>query len=187
MVMRLLHLPRLAVGCALLLALAGCSSISTSQKQPDLTPVSSVDLDRYMGRWYVIAAVPTIFEKGKVATSDNYARRPDGRLDANFAFRKGSLDAPEREWKGVAKIVDPTTNARWKVQLFWPLWADYDILELDPAYRHAVVASRGGVWLWILSRDTTLPDSVYRDLELRLARRGLDPSRLVRVPQRTTP
>lgn len=156
-------------------------------KKPDLSTVPSVDLDRYMGRWNVIAAMPTIFEKGKVATADIYARRPDGRLEANYAFRKGSLDAPEKEWKGVAKIVDPATNARWQVQLFWPFWADYDILELDPNYRHAVVSSRGGKWLWILARDTTLPEATYAELERRLTQRGLDPSQLVRVPQRPTP
>lgn len=185
--MRLLNLTRLAAACALLLVAAGCSTMPASTKKPDLTPVASVDLDRYMGRWYVISAVPTIFEKGKVATSDNYARRADGRFDADFAFRKGSLDAPEQEWKGVAKIVDPATNARWKVQLFWPFWADYDILELDPNYRHAVVSSRGGKWLWVLARETTLPEATYRDLEARLAKRGLDPAKLVRVPQRPTP
>jgi apolipoprotein D and lipocalin family protein len=157
-----------------------------SSTAPNLSTVPSVDLDRYLGRWYVIAYTPNFLENGKVATSDNYARRADGKLQADFAFRKGSLDAPEREWKGVAKIVNRTSNAEWKVQLFWPLWADYLILELDPEYRWAVVASRGGKWVWVLARETSLPPAIYADLQQRVAARGLDARKLALVPQRTT-
>ncbi|MEO7414066.1 MAG: lipocalin family protein [Opitutaceae bacterium] len=157
-----------------------------STVKPNLTTVSSVDLDRYLGRWYVIAYTPNFLENGKVGAADNYARRPNGKLDANYSFRKGSLDAPEQEWKGVATIVNPTTNAEWKVQLFWPFSADYLILELDPQYRWAVVASRGGKWLWILAREPALPASLYADLQQRITARGLDAKVLALVPQRTT-
>ncbi len=172
--------PRLSLALAILLG-AGCSTMST--KTPNLMTVATVDLDRYMGRWYVISHVPNFLENGKVGTSDIYARRADGKFDANFAFRKGSLSAPEQEWKGVATIAERATNAAWKVQFVWPLAADYLILELDPDYKWAVVASRGGKWLWVLARETTLPDAVYRDIEGRVTRRGLDAAKLRRVPQ----
>ena len=159
---------------------AGCSTMSTS---PSLRTVDRVDLDRYLGRWNVIAAVPNVFERGKVGTADVYARRPDGRLTANYVFRKGSLDAPEQEWKGVAWVTNKTTNAAWKVQLFWPFTADYWILELDPDYRWSVVASRGGKWLWVLARERSLDDDTYNDIVRRIERRGLDAKALVRIPQ----
>jgi apolipoprotein D and lipocalin family protein len=134
----------------------------------------------------VIAYTPNLLENGKVGTADTYARRSDGKLEANYSFRKGSLDAPEQEWKGVATIVNRTTNAEWKVQLLWPFSADYLILELDRDYRWAVVASRGGKWVWILARDPSLPPSLYADLQQRIAARGLDAQKLAPVPQRTT-
>ena len=174
-----------ALAAALVVGLcAGCSTMSSAK--PNLTTVPSVNIDRYLGRWHVIAYTPNMLENGKVATADTYARRTDGKLEANYSFRKGSLDAPEQEWKGVATIVDRTTNATWKVQLFWPFSADYLVLELDPDYRWAVVASRGGKWVWILARDTTLPDSTYADLKQRVAARGLDAQKLTKVPQRTS-
>ncbi len=169
----------LAVG--VLVALTGCSSMS---KPPTYRTVAKVDLDRYLGRWWVIAYVPNFLENGKVGTADVYERRPDGRLTANYMFRRDSLDAPEKEWKGVAEVTNPATNAEWKVQLFWPFWADYHIIELDPDYAWAVVVSRGGKWMWVLARQTTLPDSVYRDIVDRVGRQGLDASALVKVPQR---
>lgn len=152
--------------------------------KPNLTTVSAVDLDRYLGRWHVIAYTPNFLENGKVATADTYARRDDGKLEANYSFRKGSLDAPEQEWKGVATIVNRTTNAEWEVQLFWPFSADYLILELDPDYQWAVVASRGGKWVWILARNPTLPASTFADLQQRISARGLDAQKLAPVPQR---
>lgn len=168
-----------AVG--VLVALTGCSSMSTP---PAYRTVANVDLDRYLGRWWVIANVPNFLENGKVGTADVYERRPDGRLTANYVFRRGSLDAPEQEWKGVAWVTKPATNAEWKVQLFWPFSADYHIVELDPDYAWAVVVSRGGKWMWVLARQPTLSEAVYRDILDRIGRQGLDASALVKVPQR---
>lgn len=179
----ILPLRALAVLSVVLLGV-GCTTMSSPK--PNLATVPSVDLDRYLGRWYVISHTPNFLEKGKVGAADNYARRPDGKLQADYSFRKGSLDAPEQTWKGVATVVDQATNATWKVQLFWPVSADYLILELDPDYRWAVVASRGGKWLWVLARDTSLPPATYADLERRIAARGLDAKNLERVAQRAT-
>ncbi len=136
-----------------------------------------------MGRWYVISNVPNFLENGKVGTSDNYALRADGRLDNIYAFRKGSLDAPEKRWEGVAWVTNTTTNAEWKVRLFWPFTADYRVLELDPDYRWAVVSNHDGKMLWVLARETSLSDNVYQDIVARITRLGLDPSKLQKVPQ----
>lgn len=76
------------------------------------------------------------------------------------------------------------TNAEWKVQLLLPFSAEYLVLELDPDYRWAVVASRGGKWLWILARDTSLPEATLTDLRQRITARGLDAQKLKPVPQR---
>ncbi|MET0262184.1 MAG: lipocalin family protein [Rariglobus sp.] len=148
-----------------------------------LATVQSVDLDRYMGRWHVIAYVPNYFEDGKVATSDSYAKRPDGKMDNIYAFRKKSFDAPEKEWKGTAWVTNTQTNAEWKVRLLWPFTNDYYILELAPDYSWAVVASNKGKLVWVLARDRKLPHATYTDLLQRIDRRGLESSRLVRVPQ----
>ncbi|MEO7598709.1 MAG: lipocalin family protein [Opitutus sp.] len=149
----------------------------------NLHSVSYVDLDRYLGRWYVISHVPYFLENGKVGTSDNYARRPDGKLDAIFAFRKESLTAPEKTWNGVAEITDPKTNAEWKVSFVWPISATYRVLELDPDYRWAVVSNGNGKLVWVLARETSLPDAQYQDILRRVTAQGLDANKLVKVPQ----
>jgi apolipoprotein D and lipocalin family protein len=164
-----------------LIGLAGC----TNMPNPGLHTVSRVDLPRYMGRWYVISNIPNFLENGKVATFDEYAPRPDGRIDVIYGFHKGALDAPGQRWKGVAWVTDAASQARWKVRLLWPFTSDYLVLELDPDYQWAVVGSNGGSLLWVLARQQSLPDTVYRDIQDRIAKQGLDPAKLVKVLQAT--
>ncbi|MDI1318740.1 MAG: lipocalin family protein, partial [bacterium] len=135
-----------------LLFLAGCATQGT----PPAT-VASVDLDRYMGRWYVISHVPYFLERGKVASYDTYARRPDGRLTNNFTFREKTLESPEKTWAGVARVVEGTGNATWKVSFVWPVSVTYKIFLLDADYRWAVVGTADAGLLWVLARDRQLP------------------------------
>jgi apolipoprotein D and lipocalin family protein len=150
---------------------------------PPVTTVKHVDLPRFMGRWHVIGHIPYSLERGKVATYDEYTLRPDGRIDNVFGFRKGSFDAPEQTWKGIAWVVDTTSNAEWRVQFIWPLRAAYLVTDLDPDYRWSVVGHPSRNYLWILARDRSLPDPLYRDLLKRAAAQGFDTSRVVKVPQ----
>lgn len=162
------------------LSLIGCS---TMPKNPPPRTVPHVDLNRYMGDWYVIANIPYLLEKGKVASYDTYSPRADGRMNNIFTFRKGSLDAPEQSWKGVAWVVNKETNAEWKVQFLWPLRATYLVLELDPDYRWAVVGTPNRKLLWVLARDKRLSDETYAMILKRMTAQGYEASRIFKVPQ----
>lgn len=161
------------------LLLGGCSTT----KQPLPAAVASVDLDRYMGRWYVISHVPYFLEKGKVASYDTYARRPDGRLTNNFTFREQTVDGPEKTWEGVAKVIDTTSNATWKVSFLWPVSVTYKIFALDPGYRWAVVGTKDGGLLWVLARERRLAPATYEKILAELREKGLTPEGLRLVPQ----
>jgi apolipoprotein D and lipocalin family protein len=171
--------PLLALGllAPLALALGGCAST------PRPSTVAHVDLDRYLGRWYVISHVPYFLERGKVASYDTYARRPDGRLTNDFTFRKKTVDGPEKTWRGVAWVTDTETNATWKVQFVWPFAVTYKIFALDPAYTWAVVGTDDAGLLWLLARERQLDPVQEAEAHAALRAKGIDPSRLVAVPQ----
>ena len=160
---------------------AGCSVVASSSPRPKT--VSYVDLKRYMGRWYVIANVPYFLEKGKVASFDTYALRPDGQIENNFTFRKGSFDATEKTWHGTAKVVNTETNAEWTVQFIWPLRTTYLVFDLDPEYQWAVVGTPDRKLLWILARTRQLPDATHTAILQQLRQSGFDVSKLSPVPQ----
>jgi apolipoprotein D and lipocalin family protein len=168
-----------ALGLVLALILAACRPSA-----PPLAVVNEVDLDRYLGQWYEIASFPQRFQRGCVASTAHYARRDDGRIRVENACRDGSFDAEWRRVEGVAWVTEPEeTNAKLKVQFFWPVRGDYWIIELDPDYRYAVVGHPSREYLWILSRTPTMDPAVYGKLIDRIAAHGFDPDRLERTPQ----
>ena len=171
--------------CGLLMAMLALSGCATPQ--PPLRTVPRVDLNRYLGNWYVIANIPYFLEKGKVASYDTYALRSDGRMDNTFTFRKGTLDAPEKSWHGVAWVVNHDSNSEWKVRFLWPFTATYLVLELDPDYQWAVVGTPGRDLLWVLARQRHLETPTYQGILHRIEAQGYDTNRLALVPQPAGP
>jgi len=149
--------------------------------------MAHVDLNRYLGRWYVIANIPYFLENGKVATYDTYSLRPDGRMNNIFSFRQRSFDAPEKSWRGVAWVLNRESNAEWRVRFLWPFYSTYLVLELDSEYRWAVVATPGHKLLWVLARSRELDEITYAEILKRIAAQGYDTNRLAKVPQPPEP
>jgi apolipoprotein D and lipocalin family protein len=166
-----------------LLALAAAGLAGCATNAPATRTVAHVDLNRYLGNWYVIANIPYFLERGKVASYDTYSLRPDGRLGNVFTFRKGSFEAPEKSWHGVAWVVNRESNAEWRVRFIWPFSTTYLVLELDPDYRWAVVATPGHKLLWVLARERHLDAATYAEILKRIAAQGYDTNRLALVPQ----
>jgi len=169
------------IGLLALLALSGCAMMRGG---PPLETVDSVDLERYMGQWYVIANIPYFGERGKVAGRAIYRMRDDGRMDDIYLYRDGDFDAPEEEMTGVAWVVNQETGAEWKVQFYWPLRFGYYIIGLDDDYRWTVVGHPSREYAWIMAREPELSDARYAELLALLESRGFDPGALEKVPQR---
>ncbi len=163
----------------------GCSTTTRRLGLPPLQTVNKVDLTRYVGTWYEIAAFPQRFEAGCTGTTAQYTLRSDGRIDVLNRCFLGSLDGPEKSAKGIAKAADPATNAKLKVSFFRPFWADYWIIDLGADYEYAVVGHPGRDYLWILNRTPTMDEAVYRAIIDRLKAQHYDTNKLVRTLQRT--
>jgi apolipoprotein D and lipocalin family protein len=156
---------------------------SRAADAPPLEVVDSVDLDRYLGRWYEIASYPAWFQKNCTAVTADYSLREDGRIKVINSCRKGTLDGKAKQSTGRAKVVDPTTNAKLKVSFFGPFWGDYWIIDLDPDYQWAVVGVPNRKYLWILSRTPQMDAALYDEIIARLPARRYDPTRLNRTLQ----
>lgn len=165
------------------LMLATSSLQAQKQELPPLQTVPKVDLNRYLGTWYEIATIPQRFQKGCTAVSATYTLRPDGKIKVLNECRKDSLNGRYKAAKGKAWVVDTLTNAKLKVQFFWPFTGAYWIIELDSNYQYAVVGHPGRKYLWILSRSRKMDDSLYNDLMERIKKHGYDLSRIIKTPQ----
>lgn len=160
-------------------ALAGCASPPVNRHSAiTLTTAPSVDLDRYLGRWYEIARLPNGFERDCEGVTAHYTRKPDGMIRVVNTCRAGAPDGTPRSATGRAKIVDQVSNAKLKVSFFGPFWGDYWILWRADDYSLSLVGEPSGRYLWILSRTPTLDDDVKAQALRRLENLGYDTSKL---------
>lgn len=151
--------------------------------------VGHVDLKRYVGTWYEIARFPNRFQKDCVANvTAQYAERADGQIDVTNQCDE--VDGEKDKANGVARITDPSSNAKLEVRfapdwLAWLpfVWANYWIVDLADDYSYAAVGEPSREYLWILSRKPTLDTAAYDALVNRLTAQGFDTAKLVKTRQ----
>ena len=174
----MLRLIFVLMAAALLGTLSGCGSL-LGALLPPLETASSVDLNRYTGKWYEIARYPTFFQAGCASSTAEYTVNDDGTIRVfNTCL---DVDGTVNDTiQGVAQVIDAVTNAKLKVTFPGiPFAADYWIIELGDNYEYAVVGEPTRSTLFILSRTTTLDEDKLNAILARLPDRGYDPTRLV--------
>ena len=173
----------LIVAVLALAAAAWSRTAAARDERPPLRSSLQLDLDRYMGRWWVIGHIPYFAERGKVATADIYALRPDGRIENTYVYRK-AFDKPEKSMRGVATVVPGTGNAQWRIAFFGGLVrADYLVMDVAPDYSWALIANPKRSLAWIFAREAQMDDVQFEALKGRFAVWGYAPAKIVRVPQ----
>ncbi len=143
---------------------------------------ADIDLQRYMGRWYVIANIPYFPESGKVATYDEYILRKDGRIDNIFGFKK-AFGKKEKQWKALATVKPGTGNKKWTIKFFGFLNADYEIIEIAPDYSWVLIGHPKREMGWVLARDPKMADGEYEGLVKKFEKFDYKISDFKRIPQ----
>lgn len=148
-----------------------------------LQTVPLVDLNKYAGTWYEIAAYPQRFQKNCYCTTARYTPTDKGYVVVENRCNKGGPKGKQAYIKGKAFVDKNSGNAKLKVQFFWPFRGKYWIIDLAPDYSYAVVSHPNRSYLWILSRTPALPESTYNDILARLKENGFDLTRLKKTVQ----
>lgn len=157
--------------------------MSACTSYPPLATVDHVDLDRYSGDWYVIANIPTPPEKRATNAIEHYDVRTDGDVDITFTFYKDSPSGKFREMHARGYVVDRQSNARWKVQFFWPLRFPFYVMDLADDYSYTVIGLPSRDYLWIMARTPSLDDSTYNAIVSRATAAGYDSTKIRKVVQ----
>jgi apolipoprotein D and lipocalin family protein len=158
--------------------MSGCQSTST--RPLPLAP--SVDLDRFMGDWYVIAATPTFIDKRAVDAVESYRRDADGSIATTYTFRDGDFAGALERYTPRGRVVPGTGNAVWTMQFVWPIRADYRIAWLAPHYSRVVIAREKRDYAWIMARTPRIPEAEVEELYEFLRANGYDTGKLRRIP-----
>jgi apolipoprotein D and lipocalin family protein len=138
-----------------------------SSNSGQFAAVKPFTLSKYTGQWFEIARMDFRFERNLTHVTANYSLNKNGTVKV---VNRG-YDTVKNVWKqavGKAKFAGSTDEARLKVSFFGPFYAAYNVIALDKDYKYALVAGSSRKYLWILSRETTVPEDI-RQKYLRIA------------------
>jgi apolipoprotein D and lipocalin family protein len=174
--------------------LMGLSFVALAQDTPSsastgkLEAIASLDLPRYMGRWYEIAKFPNRFQKQCVANTTAEYSMDAGAV--KVVNRCQLANGTEQEAVGAARQLGAANSAKLEVRFapawlsFVPqVWGSYWVIDLDASYQLAAVSEPSREYLWILSRSPKVDAARYAELLSRLQEKGLNIKQLALTPQ----
>jgi apolipoprotein D and lipocalin family protein len=170
---------------ALLISTAALLAACATAPPRGLAPLSLaplVDVARFMGDWYVIAAIATVFEREAHNPVETYRLDADGSIATTFSFNAGGFDGARQRFESRGIVVPGSGNAVWTQQYVWPFRADYRIAYVTPDYGQVVVAREKRDYVWIMARTPTIPADDLARLTAFVAAQGYDTDRLKRMP-----
>jgi len=124
--------------------------------------VENIDLDKFMGRWYVFALIPNWIEEGGINSYDDYVLNEDGTIDITYKTIKNDKEKMIKQ-KGI--VVDQNVPGRWEIQFIKP-WvpfykAPYEVIMLDENYEYMVVGYPDNSFGWVMTRSTIMDSLLY--------------------------
>ena len=170
----------LLAGLSAALIGTGCATIPADEA---IRTEPQVDLERFMGDWYVIASIPTFIEKNAYNAVESYELDYDGTVATTFSFRKGGFDGKQKTYTPRGFIKDES-NAIWGMRFIWPIKADYRIVYLNEDYTQTIIGRNKRDYVWIMARTPTISNEDFFERVQLLREQGYDTSKLKMVPQR---
>lgn len=174
-----------------------------SQSDPLEAMRLHIDMEQFMGRWYVHAHIPTIIDKGTVNNVEEYewdeaSRRVRVLFRYSLLTSAGELgqDREVRQIGAIENVYRTQWTMAFKFLVFWPLDMKYLILAVDGfyaptdklpmfAYQSCMIGVPDRRYLWIMTRSSEpIDEDLYRNYLQVASSMGYDDvaSRINRVP-----
>lgn len=160
----------------LLVILFSCSSMPEKAQ-----PVDRFDVNKYLGTWYEIARFDYRFEKDLDNAIAQYSLNEQGNVNvvnSGYNFKKNKWVSVN----GTAKFRGDKNTAALKVSFFGPFYSGYNVVALED-YQYALIAGKNLDYLWILSREKTIPENIKQNFISKAQEIGYDTSKLIWVKQ----
>jgi apolipoprotein D and lipocalin family protein len=157
---------------------AGLAYALWPKKQvPQRAIVDPFDKEKYLGKWNEVARLPNLFEQGLRNLTEEYTPNEDGTIKVVTRAFNAMKNKPV-EATGTIKFRGAETRGQLEVAYFLPIYLDYNILDIDEDYQYALVCGSGMGYLWLLSRESSMPEEMKRRFLDKAAALGFEISRL---------
>ncbi len=143
------------------------TSFTPKLKKIDL--VDPFDQEKYLGKWYEIARLDYSWERNLDNVTATYSLRDDGKIKVD----NEGYNTKKNKWVeiiGKAKPAGDSKVGRLKVSFFGPFYAAYNVVAIDDAYQYALVVGENTKYMWILSREKSIPNDM-KDRYLEMAKK----------------
>lgn len=167
----------------LLLPMLTMMFIGCASSRPPLKTAEKVDLQRFMGRWHVIAHIPTAIEKHAYNAVEEYSLNADGTIQTTFTFNNGASDGVLKTYRPKGFVVDKVNNSTWGMQFIWPFKAEYLITYINSDYTQTIISRNKRDYVWIMARSPHMPEEDYTRLVDAVGAQEYDLKKLRKVPQ----
>lgn len=139
-------------------------------------PAKPIDLQKYTGTWYEVARLHNKIEEPCVNAQVTYTPASDGGFNVkDVCFH--AQGAP-KVYHPLMKVLDPGTNAKFRLTFFPFVWKDYWVLDYAPDNSWVVLGEPTGKYLWLFSRTPSLA-AHKAALVARAKSLGYDTSKLI--------
>lgn len=173
------------IASALAAALAAALAMAAPARAQAPEPARKLELTKMTGRWYEVARIPNDLQKDcHGATSDWKAA--SGGYDVVQTCRKGEPSGPAVQWHASARVIDPATNA--KIRMTFKLGMgglkiglkteEYWVLDHRMEQGWLIFGTKGGNYVWLMSRAPVLAASARNTAISRMRELGYDVSKL---------
>ena len=155
---------------------------SLYSQESEMKTVDYVDIERFMGKWFVTAIVPNMIENGATNASDIYELNTDGTIAITYDAIK---DGKKKQIKQKGTIINKESNADWTIQMKKPyvpfLKFPFKIILIDPNYKYMAVGYPDNKMGWIMNRDTNMDESLYESILVELEEFGYSRDQFVKI------
>ena len=160
----------------------GCS-INQNFNEKHMKTVAYVDLEKFMGDWYVIANIPTFLEKGATNSIESYSLNEKGEIETTFSFYQDSPQGKLKTYRPKAFIFNKKTNAEWRMQFLWPFKLPFLIVDLADDYRYTVIGYPSKKYVWIMAREPKISNDDYSNIINKLKELGYNTDKIKKIIQ----
>ncbi len=157
-------------------------AFQSCRQGPPIRMAQQVNLDSFMGDWYVIANIPTFIEKGAHNAIESYSRRESDIIDTTFSFNKDSFTGPKKQYNPTGFVTEDSSNAEWKMQFIWPFKSEYIIVYVDPTYQYTIIGRTKRDYIWIMARKPQIKQQTLEQLIQIAVDEGYDKNLIQLVP-----
>lgn len=173
---------RWILGAVLLTAVTAVIISSCKTIPKNAKAVNPFEQEKYLGKWYEIARLDYRFEKNLNNVTATYSLKNNGFIKVD---NKG-YNYKKNKWEqsiGKAKPAGDAREAKLKVSFFGPFYSGYNVIAIDTEYKYALVAGKNLAYLWLLSREKTMPENIKQDYLNKAKEIGYKVEELVWVQQ----